>query len=97
MIYCFDLDNTLCKTKGNDYEHAKPIWKHIKMVNKLYEQGNRIIIWTGRGSVSGIDWEEYTKTQLRKWGLKFQQLLMGKPTYNFFVDDKAHNTKDFFK
>ena len=37
-IICFDLDNTLCTTKGSDYLNAKPILKNIKFVNELYKK-----------------------------------------------------------
>lgn len=97
MIYCFDLDNTLCKTVNTDYANSKPIKERIKKVNELYDKGDYIKIFTGRGSESGIDWEEFTKTQLYEWGLKYQQLIFGKPPFDIFVDDKAYNTKDFFK
>jgi hypothetical protein len=32
---------------------------------------------------------DFTKRQLRKWGLKYNKLLFGKPSYDIFVDDKA--------
>ena len=32
--------------------------------------------------------------QLKKWGVKYHELIMGKPYGDFFIDDKAHN--DFF-
>ena len=38
-IFCFDLDNTLCVTKKNDYINARPIKKNIDVVNKLYAKG----------------------------------------------------------
>ena len=43
MIYCFDLDDTLCRTEGMDYENAKPIQKRLDRVNKLYDEGHTII------------------------------------------------------
>ena len=38
-----DIDNTICKTLGMDYENAKPIKKNIDKINNLYNQGNEII------------------------------------------------------
>ena len=32
-----------------------------------------------------------TLKQLNKWGLKFHKLLMGKPSYDIIIDDKAIN------
>ena len=56
MIYCFDLDNTLCLTESNIYEESKPIKDRIEIVNRLYEEGNTIIIDTARGCASGKNW-----------------------------------------
>ena len=41
----------------------------------------------------------YTKTlrQLKKWNLKFHTLIMGKPTFDIFVDDKAYGYKKNWK
>jgi hydroxymethylpyrimidine pyrophosphatase-like HAD family hydrolase len=97
MIYIFDLDNTLCYTKSNEYTSAQPISKNIKKVNQLYNRGNKIKIYTGRGYLSGLDWREVTFNQLKNWGVKFHELIMDKPDYDLFVDDKCINTKDFFK
>jgi hypothetical protein len=92
MILAFDLDNTLCKTQGTDYKNSKPIQYRINRVNFLYEK-NTIIIFTGRGSVSGINWTKLTKKQLKDWGVKYHQLIMKKPAYDLFVDDKCINVE----
>jgi len=34
-----------------------------------------------------------TKMQLNKWNLKYHYLLMGKPSFDLFVDDKAYGFK----
>lgn len=34
-----------------------------------------------------------TKKQLKTWGVKYHKLLMCKPSYDLFVDDKALNFK----
>lgn len=101
--YVFDLDNTLCKTeiskKGKPlYNKSSPIIKRIKTVNKLYDLGNTIIIDTARGSTSGINYYDLTFKQLNEWGLKFHILRTGeKFTSDFYIDDKAINSSDFFK
>ena len=97
MIYCFDLDNTLCLTKSNIYEESKPIKERIETVNRLYEEGNTIIIDTARGCVSGKNWWYFTVEQLKGWGVKFHTLRTGiKFGADIFVDDRAFNDKDFF-
>ncbi len=34
---------------------------------------------------------EKTLKQLNNWGLKFHELIMGKPSYDILIDDKAYN------
>lgn len=95
--YCFDLDNTLCITVNGDYNNSKPIVKAINTVNLLYERGNKIIIFTARfmgkmkGNLEMVNKVGYkfTKNQLIDWGLKHHQLILGKPEYDYIVDDKS--------
>ena len=97
MIYCFDLDNTLCNTKGNWYEKATPKVDRIEIVNKLYDEGNTIFIDTATGCVSGKNWFYYTTDQLKEWSVKYHTLRTGvKFGADIFVDDKGFNDKVFF-
>jgi|MDTF01.1.fsa_nt_gb hypothetical protein len=43
MIFCFDLDNVICKTEGSDYSTSTPYNDVIKKINILYEGGNKIL------------------------------------------------------
>ena len=47
-IFCFDLDNTICITKGQQYSKSKPIKEAIILINKLYLEGHGIKIFTSR-------------------------------------------------
>ena len=85
-----DLDNTLCKTENGNYLCSTPIIERIEYFNSL-KQGNQIIIWTARGSRSGIDYEELTKQQLLDWNVSYDALLMKKPDYDIYFDDKSFN------
>lgn len=86
-----DLDNTLCITIESEYEKSKPVEERIRYVNSLKEQGNVITIWTARGSKSGIDYRALTLKQLEEWGVQYDNLLMGKPSYDMYIDDKSFN------
>lgn len=98
MIYCFDLDGTLCTNTEGQYEKAKPYTDRIIEVNKLFDEGHHIIIDTARGATTGLDWHELTSTQLNNWGVKYTKLRVGeKLNYDTLVDDKAHNDKEFFE
>lgn len=95
MIYCFDLDNTLCLTIEGDYINSKPIVERIRKVNHLYEKGNIIKIFTARGSRTGLDWRQLTLEQLTKWEIKYHELIFGKPDTDIFIDDKAIHSELF--
>jgi len=95
--YCFDIDGTICTNTNGDYEKAKPFIDRIKIVNKLYIEGNKIIMFTARGSTTNLDWTELTKQQLKEWGVKYHELIFGKPEADMFIDDKGISDKIFFK
>jgi len=95
--YCFDIDGVLCTNTEGEYEKAKPISKAIDSVNRLYEEGHRITLHTARGSTTGIDWEDVTVRQLKEWGVRYHELVMGKPTADIYIDDKGINSKDWLK
>ena len=95
--YVIDIDGTICTNTDGYYEKAKPYYKRIKLINKLFESGNEIIIFTARGSTTHIDWTEITQNQLKSWGLKYHKLKLKKPFGDFYIDDKAISDMEFFK
>ena len=95
MIYCFDMDGTLCSNTDGTYERAVPNPTVISRVNALHDRGEGIIINTARGSTTGIDWKQLTERQLRDWGVRYHNLFMGKPHADVYVDDKAVNVRDW--
>ena len=109
--YCVDIDGTICSpTVGRDYHKAEPWQDRIKVLNKLYDEGNYIIYFTARAmgrfadqphSVASIKAKEVlfelTKQQLEEWGVKYNELIMGKPHADYFIDDKGVKDEDFFK
>ena len=99
MIYCFDLDNTICATPASKkYIEAVPYWSVIKHINILYNQGHTIKIFTARGSGSGQNWHALTVEQLAQWEIKYSELIdTGKPSYDLFVDDKSTNAYQWRK
>ncbi len=94
---CFDIDNVICKTEGNNYKNSKPDKKAIKIINNLYEDGFYIKIFTARymGRYSGDKKKVKKKTKetknfLKLWSVKYHELIMCKPAYDLFVDDKSY-------
>jgi glycerol-3-phosphate cytidylyltransferase len=98
-VYCFDIDGTICSTDGlHDYNKAEPFNDVIKKINEYYYSGDKVIMYTARGGTSGKNWREFTIEQLDKWGVKYHELITsGKPSCDYFIDDKAINAVDFRK
>ena len=91
-----DIDETVARTPAGDYPKAQPIPENIEIINRMYDEGHSITYWTGRGTVTKIDWFDLTKSQLDKWGCKYHKLMMGKPAFDIILDDKAVNSYRFF-
>ena len=87
--FVFDIDGVIATiTPGNDYNLAKPMKETIQIINKLYEQGHEIVLFTARGSKTDIDWSKLTKKQMDDWGVKRHKLKLGKPAADYYIDDK---------
>lgn len=87
--FVFDIDGVIAALQPyNDYAKSEPNKEMIRIVNKLYDMGNRIILHTARGYVTGIDWGEVTRLRLEEWGLKYHELHFGKPNADYYIDDK---------
>jgi CMP-N,N'-diacetyllegionaminic acid synthase len=95
--FCFDIDGVICRTIKSNYKSSKPNHKVIKIINKLYDQGHYIIIFTARymgrnnDNIYKAKKEGYNLTlkQLKDWGVKFDNLIFGKPSFDMIIDDKA--------
>ena len=99
MIYCFDLDGTICTSvEGSQYQKALPDLAVVEEINRLFNCGHKIIIMTARGCVSGVDHSNLTREQLHAWGVYHHQLIMHvKPHAHLFIDDKAIHIDDWKK
>lgn len=111
-IIAFDLDDVICFRPSeyehlgiNKYDYCKPNEGMVELVNSLYDDGNKIIIYTARGmsqcqgNVDKIYSLLYDKTikQLNKWNVKYHELVMGKIHYDILIDDKALNAHQINK
>ena len=81
-----DIDGTIC-TEERTFERslAKPLPGAREALSLLRRNGNTVILYTARG------WEQYRVTQvwLRKHRMQYDQLIMGKPIANIWIDDRA--------
>ena len=93
-----DIDETICFYDGVDrlgYKNAIPNYDNIAKINKLYKEGNHITYWTGRGTVSQIDYYTLTVEQLGEWGCKYHELSVGdKPDYDLLICDKTKRIEE---
>ena len=77
----------------------------IEKLNKLYDEGNTIYIYTARGmgQFNGNLVKVYnslyvlTLNSLEEWGIKHHGLIMGKLQYDYLIDDKAVCFSEFIK
>lgn len=100
-IYCFDLDNTICTTIKNHYHKSRPKKKVIELINLLFDKGHTIKIFTSRYmgrnnenvKLAKSQGAIFTTRQLKKWKIKYHQLILGKPSYDVLVDDKSLDFK----
>ena len=103
---CFDIDGVICKTKKNNYKESKPYKKSIDFINKLFDKGHTVIIFTARymgrnnekihlAKKQGF---QMTKKQLKNWNVKYHKLIFGKPSFDLIIDDKSYDfKKDWIK
>lgn len=91
MQIIIDMDGTIC-TEEKTYSRclAKPKEGAIETINKLYDQGHTIIIYSAR------TWMEFEMTSawLLEHQIKYHQLVMGKPIGDVWIDDRALTFRD---
>lgn len=100
---CFDIDGVVCKTQGNNYSKSKPIEKSIKKINFLSKKFN-IILFTarfmGRSGENKIKATKLAKkltlNQMNEWGVIYDKIIFGKPSYDYIVDDKSYAFDKFW-
>jgi hypothetical protein len=60
-------------------------------------QGHYIILFTARGTKTGLDWRETTENQLKRWGVKHHELKFGKPAADYYIDDRMLSVENLKK
>ena len=97
-----DFDDTLAFPVNRDFENAKPNKALIKKINKLYDEGWQIDIFTARGSIScetRRDAREKYEFEMETWldnhNVKYHSLSFDKPLAAYYVDDKGISPEDF--
>lgn len=89
LTFAFDLDGVLASlVPDGEYGKAEPLAAGVALARRLHEAGNRIVVYTARGSATGRDWLEVTRAQLLRWGVPHDALHFGKPAADYYVDDR---------
>lgn len=103
MRYVIDIDGTLCTNSDGYYEKAQPYPKRIQMVNRFHAAGHVIVLYTARGMgrfsskrKAEKEFRKLTESQLKKWGVSYTELQFGKPSADFYIDDKGMSADEFF-
>ena len=81
-----DLDGTICSEEKTYSRSLATINVNARdAIESLREMGYKIIIYTAR------TWMEYEMTVnwLKVNGVKYDQLIMGKPIGDYWIDDRA--------
>jgi hypothetical protein len=102
MKIVIDIDGTLC-SETEDIPFRRPFTDRIKQLNQHYDVGDIICIYTSRGmrSTGNADdsdkkYRAITEKQLAEWGVKYHELIFGKPNADIYIDNKNMLAGDFF-
>lgn len=96
LTFCVDIDGTICtKTTDQKYHEARPYNEMVRYINKMYDEGHTIKLFTARGMGSGKNFQDITKQQIKEWGVKHHSLQFGKPSADYYIDDKALTPEEF--
>ena len=85
-----DIDGTICTEERTfDRSLATPLEGAVEALALLKKNNNTVILWTARG------WEQYKVTikWLNDHCFEYDQLIMGKPIMDLFIDDRARQFK----
>jgi len=92
-----DLDGTICGTKTTEqnYEDVVPLPGAIEALKQLKQDGHYIIIHTARHMRSQkanhgkiLANFGYFYEWLKKWEIPYDEIIIGKPDVDLFLDDK---------
>lgn len=96
--FVIDIDGVIASlTPGNDYRLAQPLTDTIAAINRLHEAGHRIILFTARGSGTGLDWQVVTRGQMEAWGVRHHELRFGKPAGDYYIDDRLLSPSELIR
>lgn len=94
MVIGVDIDGTLTREKaGHDYASRTPRKEVINKVNQFHKEGHIIILFSSR-------WEsdrEVTRAWMKKHGVKYHALVLGKPAFDMYIGDEVKTIEEVCK
>jgi len=99
MRICVDIDGTICHNKkpGEIYDDVIPFPDAVQALKDWKTEGHYIILQTARhmrtyngneGKILGK--LGYLYLWLDKWEIPYDEIYVGKPDADIFIDDKAY-------
>ena len=83
---CIDIDGTICsQEKPENYSNAVPLEGALETLSKIKKDGYNIVLFTARH----FNHWETTKKWLKKYNVIYDQIVYGKPTAAYYIDDRA--------
>jgi uncharacterized HAD superfamily protein len=86
MKLIIDIDGTICEENRQfSRSLAKPLPNAVKSLKALKKKGYILILYSAR------TWAEYEMTLnwLKSYDIPFDQLILGKPEGDYWIDDRA--------
>lgn len=98
-----DLDGTLCHSDDGLYIDPPPRMDVIARVNEHRDRGCDVTIHTARGMITfegdsaaaELCYRDATERWLRRYGVKYDRLIFGKPPGDWYIDDKGMTPNEF--
>ena len=95
MELAIDIDGTLTNEiegySNEAYTNRTPKFDKIELVNRLYDFGHTIILFSSRHEED----RSITTKWLHKYGIKFHRLVLNKLHYDFLIDDRGVHVNNF--
>lgn len=90
LAYSIDFDGVLAESVWPDYGIGEPIDKNLEKLEEVREAGHETVIHSARS------WSDIKKleTWLKRHGVPYDGIILGKYLAVKYVDDKAINSED---
>ena len=94
MKLIIDIDGTIC-TEEKQFSRAlaKPLEGAVDAIKRLKSEGHTVILYSAR------TWAEYEMTVdwLNNYHIPYDQLILGKPQGDVWIDDRAYRFSTWSK